>query len=102
MGHPPISFQQATELPIVGAICTFNDVQPDVLITCTCEGPHADRLIRLRDWGAVGTCRACKRSMGIKTLSFDYRSQQIKIEIGPVVRRDPSDDLGRIASQKPS
>jgi hypothetical protein len=88
MSFPPIPFRAPANTPIVGAICTFNDVQPDVLITCTCgQGEHADRLIRFRRWGDVGICRACKHLMQIKKLSYDAETQQVSIEIMPVVGR---------------
>jgi hypothetical protein len=88
MSSPLIPFRGANHVPIVGAICTFNDVQPDVLITCTCDqGAHADRLIRFRRWGDVGICRACKRLMQIKALHYVGETQQVTIEISPAVGR---------------
>lgn len=87
MGNSPIPFPNAN-VPILGQICTFHDVQPDVLISCTCDGPINDRLIRLKAWGAVGRCRACGRTMAVKMLAFDVSSAQVKIEIMPVVNRE--------------
>lgn len=84
MSHPPIPFPTGN-IPIVGAICNFHDVQPDVTITCTCDGPFADRLIRFKMWGQVAKCRACGRHMVIGSLAFDIDTQQVQITIKPVV-----------------
>lgn len=88
MSNSPIPFPGGNNVPLVGQICTFIDVQPDVLICCTCDGPFIDRLIRFKAWGAVGRCRGCGRHMTIKVMAFNMASQQVQIEIMPVIPRD--------------
>lgn len=101
MSHPPIQFPNAN-VPIVGAICEFLDVQPDVLILCKCDGLFKDRLIKFKMWGAVAKCRACGRHMTISVLGFDARTQNVTITVSPVIPRDQ--DLEQIPAEgsKPS
>jgi hypothetical protein len=84
MGNNPLAFQ-SPQVPILNQPCAIHDVQPDVIVSCTCDGPLDQRLIRLRRWDDLGTCRACKRGLKIKRFAFDAATGQVQVELLPMI-----------------
>ena len=68
-----------------GTVWHHHDSAPDVTISCACDGPFEQRVIRFKEFGAVGVCRACKRRLTIRQLTFDGETGQIHLEIVPLV-----------------
>jgi hypothetical protein len=95
MGGHPLEFPPAPNVPIVGMPCEVHDIQPDILVTCKCDGPIKDRLIRLRRWADVGLCRACRRGVKIKRFAFDAMTGQVQLEVDQMIEMPALGEAGK-------